>query len=74
MGLRLRISAGVSAQGMVRGYGYGQAMVCCGGGVGWLTADGMFVGGYLNLSELIRTYQNLSEEIGWVRISSDVLR
>ena len=34
MGLRLRISAGVSVQGEVRGYGYGKVMVCCGGGIG----------------------------------------
>ena len=31
-----RISKGKGAQRMVRGYGYGQVMVCCGGGVGWV--------------------------------------
>ena len=85
---------------MVRGYGYGQAMVRCGGGVGWVkygrgcdgvgawvwlrASDGALRwrcgvvdgGRYVRrrVSEFIGTYQNLSEEIGWVRISSDGLR
>ena len=33
-GAQVRISAGVSVQREVRGYGYGKVMVRCGGGVG----------------------------------------
>ena len=70
---------------MVRGYGHGQVMVRCGGGVSthkqgdgalrWRcgVVDG---GRYVRrrVSEFIGTYQNLSEEIGLVRLSPDVLR
>ena len=35
----------------------------CGGGKGWLGADCMFVGGYLNLSELIGTNRRVSDRL-----------
>ena len=94
------VKCGRGCARVVRGYGYGQAMVCCGGGVGWVMCGrgcarvGMWVwlragdgvlrwrcgvvdgGRYVRrrVSEFIGTYQNLPEEIGWVRISSDGLR
>ena len=40
MGLRVRISVGVGAQGWGRGCGYGQVMVHCGDSVGGVVMDG----------------------------------
>ena len=40
--------------------GLGQARGYSGGGRGWLGAGDMFVVGYLNLSELIRTNRKVS--------------
>ena len=66
-------------------YASAQAKVRCRGGVGMVRDErgaqwrwqvmvdgGRYVRG--RESEFIGTYQNLSEEIGWVRISSDGLR
>ena len=64
--VRLRAGEGTLRRwhGVVMGgrkCGLGQARGYSGGGRGWLGASGMFVVGFLNLSELIRTNRKVSD-------------